>query len=613
MTMPFLPPYEAPFKPVPQVTPFSYRDGVTMLKKLDGMVRYINRTLVPFVNDNYEQLSEDFETQVNALIEAVNAAIALVIDDSIELQDAVLVEIINDVESLSRQALDTLYASVEDVEALTIVVDGHTTSIASIVADLSGRLSTATLDARYVRDSELDAQSATHIGTPDSASYIAVEAHLGSVISDVADNTAAIGALDTRVDDTEADIVDLENAAQYITVPGIVNLNPTLWSGGIGAKLVTPTHDGSGEATHPSALYFPNKWNGFHYWLAYTPYPNSNDDHEDPNLYVSNDATTWIAAPGVVQPLDNASGTPGYNSDVNLAMGPDNVMYLFWRYYDTGNVGTEERVYVRTSTDGVNWTAKALVWQFDDGVRRTLSPSFIFQDNKWVAYYVDNAVPSTPVLRRAVINSPVVTSGVTSHDTCTVSSLPSGKSPWHVEVKRFGGFFVMLLTVTTTGAGGLGGLIILGISKDGINFSTSDKTVIPSVNAGEFTDLYKATFLLEVLDGTVGFRVFYSAINDSAPDVWHIWSTFISPERIGHREVVKDGALATVNAGAGVTLNFTFARPYQNVPIVSFFTNSTRINCAVIACDLVGFQVRLDNWTAANASGAQYSYIVSSV
>src|SRR6187431_3400117 len=51
MTTPILPPYVPPFKPVPQVTPFTYRDGVTMLKKLDGLGSYINKVLVPFVND----------------------------------------------------------------------------------------------------------------------------------------------------------------------------------------------------------------------------------------------------------------------------------------------------------------------------------------------------------------------------------------------------------------------------------------------------------------------------------------------------------------------------------------------------------------------------------
>lgn len=102
-----LPPYEAPYKPVPQVTPFTYRDGVTMLKKLELLQRYINKDLVPFVNDKTEELGDAFETQANALIEAVNAAIELVLEGSVEAQDPIIAALIADAESLTFAALVT--------------------------------------------------------------------------------------------------------------------------------------------------------------------------------------------------------------------------------------------------------------------------------------------------------------------------------------------------------------------------------------------------------------------------------------------------------------------------------------------------------------------------
>lgn len=111
MTIPTLPEYVFPAKPVPQVTPFTYRDGVTMLKKLDGMVRYINRELVPFVNDNFSDLADDFETQVNILIAMVNAAIEEVINSSIVTQDPMVAQMIEDNDSQTHAALDTELAS----------------------------------------------------------------------------------------------------------------------------------------------------------------------------------------------------------------------------------------------------------------------------------------------------------------------------------------------------------------------------------------------------------------------------------------------------------------------------------------------------------------------
>ena len=128
MSTPVLPDYAAPFKPVPNVTPFTIRDGATMLKKIDYINKYIDRVLIPWINENFAELADDFEEQVNILIAAVNAAIQAVIDDSIELQDPVMAGIVADLESQTRELLDTIYAS-KTVEA---TVAGHTTQLATI-------------------------------------------------------------------------------------------------------------------------------------------------------------------------------------------------------------------------------------------------------------------------------------------------------------------------------------------------------------------------------------------------------------------------------------------------------------------------------------------------
>lgn len=140
MVEPFLPEYEFPFKPVPQVTPLTYRDGLTMLKKLDSISRYLNKVMVPFVNENYAELADNFETQVNALITAVNAAIQTVLDDSVEVQDIVVAEIFENEDSATRNVTDLIYASFA-IETLVV----------------SGRLSQTALDARYALKSAFDA------------------------------------------------------------------------------------------------------------------------------------------------------------------------------------------------------------------------------------------------------------------------------------------------------------------------------------------------------------------------------------------------------------------------------------------------------------------------
>lgn len=146
MSTPALPEYVAPYKPVPQVTPFTYRDGTTMLKKLDGIVRYINRSIVPFINDNFSELADDFEEQVNILIAAVNAAIDSVINDSVEVQDVVIAANINNESSATTAALEAKYALKTVTDALEALVN-------------TGRLSETELDAAYAAKSDLDAIS----------------------------------------------------------------------------------------------------------------------------------------------------------------------------------------------------------------------------------------------------------------------------------------------------------------------------------------------------------------------------------------------------------------------------------------------------------------------
>lgn len=199
MSSPILPPYEAPFKPVPQVTPLTYRDGVTMLKKLDDLKKYINRVIVPFVNDNFSELADEFEAQVNILIAQVNAAldaqsadvdqkisdletyvneqIALIIGSSVEVQDDVVAAIFTNPTSDSRIVTDALYAekAVEtDVSALNTLTE-------------IGRLSESALDTRF--DEKAD----------NAATSVAID-----TLNDRVDIT------DARVDTAETDIDSLE-------------------------------------------------------------------------------------------------------------------------------------------------------------------------------------------------------------------------------------------------------------------------------------------------------------------------------------------------------------------------------------------------------------------
>jgi hypothetical protein len=606
---------------VTNITPFTYRDGATYLEILEGLRKYINQVIVPFVNesilgleaswdadkDEIAQILADAKIYIDAkIIEATEAATAAeaaaeraeaAASDIPEMQDAAITAIFNDLASQFRIAIEAEFI---DQAELQPVIDALGLKVDKTV---------------------FDAEVAAH-----DADIAAIQSTHNTEKTRVNSEIARLDAKDVAVD-AEIDRLDAEIAAGGIADEGLllavdlksqawdVRIDPDKWNGPVGQRITLPTHvvPATNQVTHPSILFFPEKWNGYRYWMAYTPYPGGNDDEEDPNLAVSNDGVTWVKAPGVTQPLDNASGTPMYNSDPDLVMGPDATMYLFWRHYDDTAVGAEEKAYVRTSTDGVNWAAKKLVWTFNQATLRPLSPSYLFESNKWIVYFVDNSAPSAPIVKRAVSLGVDPTAGWNAPTTCTVSNVPSGKSPWHIEIARLGGQYVGLLACTDTAGSGANGIIMLITSELGTNWIGGGESVIPMVQSGEHDQLYRASFFPEVKDGVLGLRVYYAAWVNNPPPVWNIYRTWIGPA-VTHREfgvavvVGSVGAIAGSTAG-NLTFPVTFARPFNNIPLVLAQCNSGRLHCAVTVLSTTGFTLRFENYTDGIASGVTVNWL----
>jgi lysophospholipase L1-like esterase len=63
------------FGSLPNIAPFTYKDGETYLSTLEALRAYVNTTVVNFVNDNFALLNDSTTVEINALIGTVNAAI----------------------------------------------------------------------------------------------------------------------------------------------------------------------------------------------------------------------------------------------------------------------------------------------------------------------------------------------------------------------------------------------------------------------------------------------------------------------------------------------------------------------------------------------------------
>lgn len=142
---------------------------------------------------------------------------------------------------------------------------------------------------------------------------------------------------------------------------------------------------GNNENIHPKVLYFKTPWNGYKFWMAYTPYPSGETKAENPCIAVSNDGINWEDVPGLSNPLFDMFEV-GYNSDTHLLYREDTgVLECWWRPHDQ----VAHKVYVcrRTTKDGINWTETEKMLESDGNIKSILSPVIMIRDGKYYLYY----------------------------------------------------------------------------------------------------------------------------------------------------------------------------------------------------------------------------------
>lgn len=148
------------------------------------------------------------------------------------------------------------------------------------------------------------------------------------------------------------------------------------------------TFDGTGSLTHPSVLYFENGFNGYKYWLVYTPYNNNNVELENPCLAVSNDGINFQKPDGVENPLleiIKKSNPLTFYNDPFLFYN-NNRLEIWYRYTveDKKLINDVYRIY---STDGVKWSKPELMIKSDSSCYMSLS--ITKKDDLFYMFYFD--------------------------------------------------------------------------------------------------------------------------------------------------------------------------------------------------------------------------------
>lgn len=158
------------------------------------------------------------------------------------------------------------------------------------------------------------------------------------------------------------------------------------------------TYEGSGQTVHPHVLFFDEKFMGFHYIMAITPYPYSNNAHENPSIFGSHDGVIWEVPDGVINPvvgipIDIAYG--GYYSDPFI-LRKDNILELWFRHTlgrspegQSIRRNSHNRIYRTVSTDLKNWSPLDIMLDCPDNLDAFMSPTVIHNGSKYRIWYAN--------------------------------------------------------------------------------------------------------------------------------------------------------------------------------------------------------------------------------
>lgn len=264
---------------------------------------------------------------------------------------------------------------------------------------------------------------------------------------------------------------------------------------------------GNNQNVHPKVLYFQNGFGNHKYWMAYTPYPFSNDDYENPCIAYSDDGLRWTNIDG--NPLDNPNGV-GYNSDTHLVYNDDTSELECWYRFvgDSSQTPREETIYRQTSSDGVTWSTKEVVVSDTSGsITKYLSPAVIYDNGQYLIWCVSGTAFNDGIdFYTAPAND---ISNWTYVRTFRFSINDDGVTvkPWHIDVIKDGAQYIMLLMCRNgTSVNNNKCSLFVTTSSDNTTYSTPNKVVEGSSNNWD-----KWMYRSSIVKIGNNYRIYYSA------------------------------------------------------------------------------------------------------
>jgi hypothetical protein len=303
-----------------------------------------------------------------------------------------------------------------------------------------------------------------------------------------------------------AGAVAYATASQGAKADASSQLQPTVPRVPAAAVSIQSPYDLANTGVHPSVVDAgASKWNGWRYWMAYTPYWHTNGRYENPCIVVSNDGQNWVAPAGLTNPIDpDPAGSP-INSDPDLLI-VGSTMHCYYRQHDS--VTGSEQLMLRTSTDGITWSAETTTIDTVSGNRlQMISPGIIHDGTQFFVYYSKDAV----VIRRTSAD------GITWGTETPVTGISAAINVSHVDaIRGTDGRVHLLLQQTGTPTNNEWGTgqhtLRIAKSSDGLAFTVGAIPMLTSEHMAQRL-IYRTCGLWESRNGHDYYRLWASCVS----------------------------------------------------------------------------------------------------
>lgn len=285
---------------------------------------------------------------------------------------------------------------------------------------------------------------------------------------------------------------------------------------------------GKNQPTHPSVVAFIEPWNGYKYWMAYSPYPFANGEEENPCIAVSNDLLYWDIPTGFLNPIANNEETGCdelkdphilYREDLNRL----EVWYLGRLNANLGGDGKTLLIFRKTSIDGIHWSKFEILTD-----TKYLSPSVIWENGKyklWEIGFSNQGTQGKFVYRESY-------DGISwsKYRICSLNGMNADLKMWHGSVSKEGNIYHFVFVEKMVGSK----LIMHCTSYDGISFSAPEELIILSK---QWNYIYRPFLLCS----DKGYACVYGVVNRD--NAWYLsmnrGEELESIQGISEREIVQ--------------------------------------------------------------------------